>query len=102
LYPDIAWIYDSTYNATSSSKKGTKQIKALYAVKNYIDTRVANKADYEGFYYLLTTYLDRDRHIKFINDDKWTPVANLSSDGVDLNISRGIYSEYFKGNKDYI
>lgn len=101
LYPDIAGIYNSTYNATSGSK-GTKQIKALYAIKNYIDTQVANKADYEGFYYLLTTYLDRDRHIKFINDDKWTPVANLSSDGVDLNINRGIYSEYFKGNEDYI
>ena len=101
LYPDIAGIYNSTYNATSGSK-GTKQIKALYAIKNYIDTQVANKADYEGLYYLLTTYLDRDRHIKFINDDKWTPVANLSSDGVDLNINRGIYSEYFKGNEDYI
>ena len=74
----------------------------IYLIKNYIDTQVTNKADYEGLYYLLTTYLDRDRHIKFINDDKWTPMANLSSDGVDLNINRGIYSEYFKGNEDYI
>ena len=96
VYPDIYNVYNQVYNQTSGN-----QIAGLQAVLNFIDS-ISNKKDFEGIYYLITNYLNTDRHITFIEDQQWTPKNNLIHYGVDLNINRGILSEYYKGNADYI
>ena len=87
LYEDTS--VQSTYlNTPGNQYNKLSKVKELY------------RESEPGLCNLIDIYHDTDRHVRFIQDETWTPSSSLTSCGPELNANRGLLNVY--GNIDYV